>query len=57
MVRSIQEQRRNLGLNLTQKIDVVMEKIPVNNLLIEWMTKKAQISGIKKGKFKVTKHP
>jgi isoleucyl-tRNA synthetase len=57
MVRNIQEQRRNLGLNLTQKIDVVMEKIPVNKALVEWMTKKAQIAGIKKGKFKVTKHP
>ena len=57
LVRKIQEERRNLGLTLNQKVDVSLEKLPINNKLVEWMTKKAQIAGIKKGKFKVTKHP
>jgi isoleucyl-tRNA synthetase len=57
MVRKIQEERRNLGLTLTQKVDVVLEKIPVNKDLVEWMTKKAQIANLKKGKFKVTRNP
>jgi isoleucyl-tRNA synthetase len=56
LVRSIQGERRNLGLNLTQQVDVTLEKVPENKTLLEWMTKKAQIASLKKGKFKVTKH-
>jgi isoleucyl-tRNA synthetase len=55
VVRSIQKARRELGLTLTQKVNVSMEKLPTNKDLIEWMTKKAQISNLKKGKFGVTK--
>jgi hypothetical protein len=46
-----------LGLNLTQQVDVALEKIPENKVLLEWMAKKAQIANLKKGKFRVTKHP
>ncbi len=55
LVRRIQEDRKKLGLNLAQKVDVTLEKIPVRKELIEWMTKKAQISNLKKGKYKVVK--
>ena len=57
LVRNIQGERRNMGLNLTQQVDVSMEKIPENKILLEWMTRKAQIAVLKKGKFKVTRHP
>jgi len=55
LVRNIQEERRNLGLSLTQQVNVNLGKIPVNKELVEWMMKKAQIANLKKGKFKVTK--
>lgn len=55
LVRKIQEERKNLGLNLTQKVEVVVDAVPQNKNLLEWMCKKAQISNIKQGKFKVTK--
>jgi isoleucyl-tRNA synthetase len=57
LVRSIQEDRKKLGLNLSQTVDVTLPKFPVRKELVEWMTKKAQISSLKKGKYKVAKHP
>jgi len=55
LARKIQEERKQLGLNLTQKVNVVVEEIPMNTKLIQWMTKKAQINKLEKGKFKVSK--
>ena len=55
LVRSIQEDRKKLGLNLGQFVDVSLEKLPTRLELTEWMTKKAQIANLKKGKYKVTK--
>lgn len=55
LVRSIQAERRNMGLNLTQKIDVRLPSIPKNKDLAEWMTKKAQIAHFEVGEFRVTK--
>jgi len=55
LVRSIQEERKRLGLNLTQKVNVNFDKLPVSNQLTQWMIKKAQIAILKQGKFKVTK--
>ncbi len=55
LVRKIQDERKNLGLNLTQKANVSVEKIPEDKKLVDWMIKKAQIANLKKGKFKVTK--
>ncbi len=55
IVRKIQEKRKNLGLNLTQKVDVKIEKVPSSNKLIQWMQKKAQISNIEEGQFDVRK--
>jgi isoleucyl-tRNA synthetase len=55
LVRKIQDERKNLGLNLTQKANVSVEKIPQDEKLVNWMIKKAQIANLKKGKFKVTK--
>jgi isoleucyl-tRNA synthetase len=55
LVRKIQDERKNLGLNLTQKVDVSVEKMPQDEKLIAWMIKKAQIANLKKGKFKVSK--
>jgi isoleucyl-tRNA synthetase len=54
LVRKIQDERKNLALNLTQKVNVSTEKIPQDIKLVAWMTKKAQIANLKKGKFKVT---
>lgn len=55
VVRKIQEERKNMGLNLTQKVDVVLPEIPVNKEFTQWMVKKAQIRNLKQGKFKVVK--
>ena len=53
LVRKIQEERKTLGLDLTQKVDVKIDKIPTNTKVVQWMIKKAQISKLEKGKFNV----
>lgn len=55
LVRKIQEERKKLNLNLTQKIDIKLEKLPSSNKLVQWMLKKAQIAKIEEGKFEVKK--
>jgi isoleucyl-tRNA synthetase len=55
LMRKIQDERKRLGLNLTQKADVTIEKMPKDTKLIQWMLKKAQIADLKVGKFKVSK--
>lgn len=55
LVRKIQDERKKLNLNLTQKVDVSVEKLPVDTKLVDWITKKAQIASLKKGKFRVVK--
>lgn len=55
VVRKIQEERKRLGLNLTQQVDVYLENIPKNKVLYEWMMKKAQISSLRTGVFRVKK--
>jgi isoleucyl-tRNA synthetase len=55
LVRRIQGERKRLGLNLTQSVKVQIDKLPVNKKLIQWMQKKAQITNLKEGSFKVTK--
>jgi hypothetical protein len=55
VVRKIQEERKKLGLNLTQMVDVRIEKLPESKKLVQWMLKKAQISNIEEGNFEVKK--
>lgn len=55
LVRKIQEERKNMGLNLTQKVAVKIDKIPVSKILVQWIIKKAQISKLEKGSFSVKK--
>lgn len=55
IVRKIQGERKNLGLNLTQKVDVSFERIPKSKELLAWIVKKAQVAKITEGPFKVTK--
>ena len=55
LVRKIQEERKNLGLNLTQKVNVTVEKMPQNTKVVQWMIKKAQIAKLSEGHFKVSK--
>jgi len=55
LARKIQEERKLLGLNLTQKVNVQLEAIPLDKKLVQWMTKKAQINSLSVGKFKVSK--
>jgi isoleucyl-tRNA synthetase len=57
LMRKIQDERKKLGLDLTQKADVTIEKLPTNSKLVIWMNKKAQIANLKVGKFKVVKAP
>lgn len=55
IVRKIQEERKKLGLNLTQKVNVSIPKVPQSKKLVQWVLKKAQIASIKEGKFAVKK--
>jgi len=55
IARKIQEERKNLGLNLTQKVDVKIERMPKSKKFVQWIMKKAQISKIEEGKFEVKK--
>ncbi len=55
LIRKIQDERKNMGLNLTQSVDVWVEKIPESKKLVNWMTKKAQIKSLKEGEFRVVK--
>ncbi len=55
LVRKIQDERKKLGLNLSQKANVQTEIVPGDKKLLSWMTRKAQIDKIKVGKFKVSK--
>lgn len=55
LIRKIQDQRKKMGLNLTQKVDVKIEKIPTDTKLVQWMIKKAQIRNLTEGDFKVAK--
>lgn len=55
MARKIQEERKRLMLNLTQKVNVCLDKLPTNTKLVQWMKKKAQIDKLEEGSFRVTK--
>jgi len=52
-IRNIQEERKNMGLTLTQKVKVFATDIPEDKKLIEWIKKKAQVVSFEVGKFKV----
>lgn len=55
LVRKIQDARKKMGLNLTQKVNVKIPEIPTDKNIVQWMMKKAQIAKLDKGAFKVTK--
>ncbi len=55
LVRKIQEERKNMGLNLTQKVNVRLPSLPENTKLTQWIKAKAQINSLTKGAFKVSK--
>jgi len=55
MARKIQEERKRLNLNLTQKVNVQLDKLPTNTKLVQWMKKKAQVNNLDKGNFQVSK--
>lgn len=53
--RKIQEERKRMKLNLTQKVNVFLDRVPTNIKLVQWMKKKAQVANLDKGSFKVSK--
>lgn len=55
LIRQIQEERRNLGLNLTQKVKVTNSWIPKDQKLKERILKKTLTESIDSGDFKVVK--
>lgn len=55
LVRSIQEQRKQMGLSLAEKVDVMVESLPKNSELIDWIQRKAQVAKLAIGKFRVTR--
>jgi isoleucyl-tRNA synthetase len=54
LIRKIQAERKKMGLNLTQKINIKVPRLPASKELTQWMLKKAQIENLEKGGFKVT---
>lgn len=55
LMRKIQEERKNMGLNLTQKVDLTNIWIPKDEKLKDWLMRKAQIDSISQGEFNVKK--
>ncbi len=55
LIRKIQEERKNLGLNLTQKVDVLNNWIPKDAKLKDRIMRKAQVGNITLGEFNVKK--
>lgn len=53
LIRKIQDERKKLGLNLSQKINVTFDDTFANKKLLDLVIKKTQIAKISKGKFKV----
>ena len=55
LIRKIQDERKNMGLNLTQKISVDSDWIPTDKNLIQRIKSKTLASDLKSGEFKVEK--
>ena len=55
LIRDIQEERKKMGMDLTQKINVSTPWLPMNKYLIQRVTSKAIIGKLTKGDFKVSK--
>lgn len=53
LVRKIQEERKNMGLTLAQKIDVNIPSIPKSKDLQKFIIRKAQVRNLTQGVFKV----
>ena len=54
-MRKIQGERKNMGLNLTQKINVSNVWVPTDAKLKNWLMRKAQVKSISEGEFNVKK--
>ncbi len=55
LMRKIQSERKNMGLNLTQMVDVVNNWIPEDKKLKDWIMRKAQVENFSQGEFNVKK--
>lgn len=53
LVRNIQAERKNMGLNLTQKVSVQNPWAPSDKKLLQWILKKTFATEIRNGAFKV----
>lgn len=53
LVRQIQEERKKMGLNLSQKVSVTNPWVPSDKKIIQRLLKKAQVDKLQKGKFNV----
>jgi len=55
LMRKVQEERKNMGLNLTQKVDVANNWIPKDEKLKDRIMRKAQVNILTLGEFNVKK--
>lgn len=53
LVRQIQNERKEMGLTLTQKVAVTSPWLPQDNKLKDWLMKKAQVRQLSLGEFNV----
>lgn len=56
LIRKIQEERKNMGMDLTQRISVFNDWIPENKKLTQWILNKTVAKSLEKGEFKVLKN-
>jgi isoleucyl-tRNA synthetase len=54
LIRKIQQERKNMGILLTQKIKVTNPWLPKNNILFQNIKKIALVSHLEHGEFKIT---
>jgi isoleucyl-tRNA synthetase len=56
LIRKIQQERKNMGILLTQKIKVANPWLPKNNILLQNIKKIALVSHLEHGEFKITSY-
>ncbi|MBI3396924.1 isoleucine--tRNA ligase [Candidatus Woesebacteria bacterium] len=55
LIRKIQEERKSMGMNLTQEVDVSNSWLPTSKNLIQWLRTKTMTEKLTTGEFKVTR--
>jgi len=55
LIRKVQVERKNMNVELTEKVEVVSSWLPADPKLVDWLKQKSGITKLTKGKFAVKK--